>query len=157
MKPLKDLAGQTVVYGLPSIIGRLLSYLLVPLYTHIFVPGEYGKITFVYAYISFINILLTYGMETSLFNFSRLEENKKRVYSTTLLSVISTSAFFIVIIISFRQYLAGLIHLPEHPEYVVWLAIILCTDAISAIAFAKLRQLNKARRFATIKALNIIM
>ncbi len=157
MKPLKDLAGQTVVYGLPSIIGRLLSYLLVPLYTHIFVPGEYGKITFVYAYISFINILLTYGMETSLFNFSRLEENKKRVYSTTLLSVISTSAFFIVIIISFRQYLAGLIHLPEHPEYVVWLAIILCTDAISAIAFAKLRQLNKARRFATIKALNIII
>ena len=157
MKPLKDLAGQTLVYGLPSIIGRLLSYLLVPLYTHIFVPGEYGKITFVYAYISFINILLTYGMETSLFNFSRLEENKKRVYSTTLLSVISTSAFFIVIIVSFRQYLAGLIHLPEHPEYVIWLAIILCTDAISAIAFAKLRQLNKARRFATIKALNIII
>ncbi len=157
MRPLKDLAGQTLVYGLPSIVGRFLSYLLVPIYTHIFVPGEYGKITFVYAYISFINILLTYGMETSLFNFSRLEENKKRVYSTTLLSVISTSAFFIVIIVSFRQSLAGLIHLPEHPEYVVWLAIILCTDAISAIAFAKLRQLNKARRFAIIKALNIII
>jgi O-antigen/teichoic acid export membrane protein len=157
MKPLKDLAGQTVVYGLPSIIGRFLGYLLVPIYTHVFIPGEYGKITFVYAYISFINILLTYGMETSLFNFSRLEENKKKVYSTTLLSVVSTSAFFIVLIVSFRQYLAGLIHLPEHPEYITWLALILCTDAVCAIAFAKLRQLNKARKFATIKALNIII
>jgi O-antigen/teichoic acid export membrane protein len=157
LKPLKDLAGQTVVYGLPSIIGRFLSYLLVPIYTHIFVPGEYGKITFVYAYISFINILLTYGMETSLFNFSRLEENKKRVYSTTLLSVVFSSAFFIAIIVSFRQSLAGLIHLPEHPEYITWLALILCTDAVCAIAFAKLRQLNKARKFATIKALNIVI
>jgi len=157
LKPLKDLAGQTVVYGLPSIIGRFLSYLLVPLYTYTFVPGEYGKITFIYAYVSFINIILTYGMETSLFNFSRLEENKKKVYSTTLLSVVTTSAFFIVIIVSFRQYLAGLIHLPEHPEYVTWLAVILCTDAVCAIAFAKLRQLNKARKFATIKALNIVI
>ena len=91
MKPLKDLAGQTAVYGLPSIAGRFLSYLFVPLYTYTFAPGEYGKVTFLYAYVSFINILLTYGMETSLFNFSRLEENKKKVYSTTLLSVISTS------------------------------------------------------------------
>lgn len=157
MKPLKDLAGQTAVYGLPSIIGRFLSYLLVPLYTYTFIPDEYGKVTFIYAYVSFLNILFTYGMETSLFNFSRLEENKKRVYSTTLLSIISTSAFFIVVIVSFRQYFAGLIHLPEHPEYVIWFAVFLCADAICAIAFAKLRQLNKARKFATIKALNIII
>lgn len=157
MKPLKDLAGQTVVYGLPSIIGRLLSYLLVPLYTYTFIPGDYGKITFLYAYVSFINILLTYGMETSLFNFSRLEDDKRKVYSTTLLSVVTSSAFFMVIIVSFRQYLAGLIHLPAHPEYVTWLAIILCADAVCAIAFAKLRQLNKARKFATIKSLNIVI
>ncbi len=155
MKPLKDLAGQTVVYGLPSIIGRFLSYLLVPLYTYTFIPGEYGKVTYLYAYISFLNILLTYGMETSLFNFSRLEENKNRVYSTTLLSVVSTSLFFVVIVAVFRQLVAGLMDIPEHPEYVVWLAIILSADAICAIAFAKLRQLNKARRFATIKSLNI--
>src|ERR1700691_3002385 len=124
MKPLKDLAGQTVVYGLPSIVGRLLSYLLVPLYTYTFAPGEYGKITFVYAYISFINILLTYGMETSLFNFSRLEENKNKVYSTTLISVTLTSILFLALIGIFRQTFAGWMHLPEHPEYIVWLAII---------------------------------
>jgi O-antigen/teichoic acid export membrane protein len=157
LKSLKSLAGQTVVYGLPSIIGRFLSYLLVPLYTYTFVPGEYGKITFIYAYISFINILLTYGMETSLFNFSRLEEDKKKVYSTILISVISTSVLFVAIIGFFRQTFAGWMHLPEHPEYILWLAIILSSDAISAIAFAKLRQLNKARRFATIKTLNILI
>jgi O-antigen/teichoic acid export membrane protein len=157
LKPLKDLAGQTVVYGLPSIIGRLLSYLLVPLYTYTFIPHEYGKVSYLYAYISFINIILTYGMETSLFNFSRLEEDKKKVYSTILLSVISTSVLFIAIVSMFRQSVAGLMDLPEHPEYIVWLAIILSMDAISAIVFAKLRQLNKARRFATIKALNIMI
>lgn len=157
MKPLKDLAGQTAVYGLPSIAGRFLSYLLVPLYTYTFAPGEYGKVTFLYAYVSFINILLTYGMETSLFNFSRLEENKKKVYSTTLLSVISTSIVFLIMIGVFRQAVAGWMHLPEHPEYIIWLALILSMDAICAISFAKLRQLNKARRFAAIKTLNIII
>ncbi len=157
MKPLKDLAGQTIVYGLPNIIGRLLSYLLVPLYTYIFATGEYGKISFLYAYISFVNIVLTYGMETSLFNFSRLEEDKKKVYSTTLLSVASTSVLFILLIVAYSQTIAGWLHLPTHPEYIIWLALILSADAICAIPFAKLRQLNKARRFATIKMLNIII
>ena len=157
MKPLKDLAGQTVVYGLPSIIGRFLSYLLVPIYTYTFAPVEYGKVTFLYAYVSFINIVLTYGMETSLFNFSRLEENKKKVYSTILLSVISTSVIFIAAAGIFSQTVAGWVHLPAHPEYIIWLALILSIDAICAIPFAKLRQLNKPRRFATIKTLNIVI
>ncbi len=157
MKPLKDLAGQTAVYGLPSIVGRLLSYFLVPLYTYNIIPGEYGKISFIYAYISFINIILTYGMETSLFNFSRLEDNKRKVYSTILLSVTTTSIIFLAIIIAFRLPIAGWMHLPEHPEYITWLAIILSADAVCAIAFAKLRQQNKARRFAAIKSLNIII
>ena len=157
MKPLKDLAGQTLVYGLPSIVVRLLGYFLVPIYTHFFDPAEYGKITFIYSYISFINIILTYGMETSLFNFSRLEENKKKVYSTILISIICTSIIFIVLVNIFRQNFAELLNLPEHPEYIVWLGIILFLDTISAIIFAKLRQLNKARRFAIIKASNILI
>jgi O-antigen/teichoic acid export membrane protein len=156
LKPLKDLAGQTIVYGLPSIIGRFLSYFLVTVYTYTYAPVEYGKVTYLYAYISFINILLTYGMETSLFNFSRLEEDKRKVYSTILLSVISTSVLFLAVVSFFSQSISGLMNIPEHPEYVIWLAIILSADSICAIAFAKLRQLNKARRFATIKALNII-
>ncbi len=96
-------------------------------------------------------------METSLFNFSRLEEDKKKVYSTILLSVILTSTLFIAIVGIFRQSISGLMNIPEHPEYIVWLAVILCADSVSAIAFAKLRQLNKARRFATIKGINIVI
>ncbi len=157
MKPLKDLAGQTTVYGLPSIVGRSLSYLLVPLYTYTFATGEYGKITYIYAYISFINIILTYGMETSLFNFSRLEENKKKVYSTILLSVSASSAFFLIVFYLFRQPIANFALIGNHPEYITWLALILCSDAVSAIVFAKLRQLNKARIFAIIKTLNILI
>jgi O-antigen/teichoic acid export membrane protein len=96
-------------------------------------------------------------METSLFNFSRLEENKKRVYSTILLSVTATSILFIASIGIFSKTLAGWMHLSEHPEYITWLAIIVSIDAVSAIAFAKLRQLNKAKKFAIIKSLNIFI
>ncbi|NNM95257.1 MAG: oligosaccharide flippase family protein [Bacteroidia bacterium] len=157
MKPLKDLAGQTVVYGLPSIVGRFLSYLLVPLYTYTFATADYGKITYIYAYISFINIVLTYGMETSLFNFSRFEDNKKRVYSTILLSVSASSAVFFVLFYLLRQSIADAALIGDHPEYISWLALILCSDAVSAIVFAKLRQMNKARTFAVIKTLNILI
>lgn len=157
MKPLKDLAGQTVVYGLPSIIGRFLGYLLVPLYTYTFAAADYGKITYIYAYISFINIIFTYGMETSIFNFSRLEDNKKKVYGTILLSVSASSIVFLIILYLFRQSIANFALIGNHPEYIIWLALILCSDAVSAIVFAKLRQLNKARIFAVVKTLNILI
>ena len=136
MKPLKDLAGQTVVYGLPSIVGRLLNYLLVPIYTRAFTPADYGVVSALYAYVSFLNIALTYGMETSLFNFSRLQEDKRKVFSTILTSVTITSLGFLVLISVFKNGIATLIKVPDHPEYVIWVAGILAADAISAIAFA---------------------
>lgn len=157
MKPLKDLAGQTVVYGLPSIVGRLLNYLLVPLYTYTFKPADYGVVNLLYAYVSFLNIVLTYGMETSLFNFSRLKDDKQKVFSTIFTSVTITSVIFFLVISMFRGGIAQLIKVPEHPEYVLWIASILSADAISAIAFAKLRERNKARKFATIKSVNIVL
>lgn len=157
MKPLKDLAGQTVVYGLPSIVGRLLNYLLVPIYTRFFTPADYGVVGALYAYVSFLNIALTYGMETSLFNFSRLQEDKRKVFSTILTSVTITSLGFLVLITLFRSGIATLIKVPDHPEYVICVAGILAADAISAIAFAKLRERNKARRFAVVKSINIAL
>ncbi len=157
MKPLKDLAGQTVVYGLPSIVGRLLNYLLVPIYTRAFTPADYGVVSALYAYVSFLNIALTYGMETSLFNFSRLQEDKRKVFSTILTSVSLTSLGFLVLISLFRKGIAVLIEVPQHPEYVIYVAGILAADAISAIAFAKLREQNKARRFAVVKSVNIVL
>jgi len=157
VKPLKDIAGQTVVYGLPSIIGRLLTYLLVPLYTRTFLPEDYGIVNLLYAYVSFFNILLTYGMETALFNFSRLQEDKQKVFSTIYTSVSVTSIIFLLFAYVFKNNIAQLIRVPEHPEYIMWIAGILCTDAVSSIGFAKLRERNKARRFAIVKSVNIII
>jgi O-antigen/teichoic acid export membrane protein len=156
LKPLKALAGQTLVYGLPSIVGRILNYLLVPLYTRAFSTADYGTVTSLYAYMSFLNIALTYGMETSLFNFSRQQEDKRKVYSTILTSVTVTSVLFLMVAWLFRDSMAAFVKDPTHPAYIVWVALILSTDAISAIAFAKLREQNKARNFAVIKALNIL-
>ena len=156
MKQLKSLAGQTVVYGLPSIVVRILNYFLVPIYTRVFSTADYGTITSLYAAMSFLNIVLTYGMETSLFNFSRQQEDKGKVYSTILTSVTITSFFFLAVAYFFRDAFASFVKDPAHPSYIVWVALILSTDAISAIAFAKLREQNKARFFATIKALNVI-
>jgi O-antigen/teichoic acid export membrane protein len=155
LKPLKSLAGQTAIYGFPSIVGRLLNYLLVPLYTYNFVTKDFGTVTALYAYISFFNIILTYGMETSLFNYSRLIEDKKKVYGTILNSVIITSILFLILVTLFRSHIADWAVEKGHPEYMVWAAMILSSDAISAIAFAKLREQNKARKFAIIKSINI--
>ncbi|HXB12441.1 MAG TPA: oligosaccharide flippase family protein, partial [Bacteroidia bacterium] len=156
MKPLKALAGQTVVYGLPSIVGRILNYLLVPLYTRAFSTADYGTVTSLYASMSFLNIVLTYGMETSLFNFSRQQEDKQKVYSTILTSVTITSIIFLALAWFFKDAVANFVKDPAHPENIIWVAIILSTDAISSIAFAKLREQNRARNFAVIKALNIL-
>lgn len=108
-----------------------------------------------YAYVSFLLIVLTYGMETALFNFSRQQKDKQKVYSTILISVTLTSLIFIVTLTAFSQSVANLILHPDHPEYIIWFAIILSADAISAIVFAKLREQNMAKTFAIIKTLNI--
>ncbi len=108
-----------------------------------------------YAYVSFLLIVLTYGMETALFNFSRLHDDKQKVYSTILACITITSGVFIAGLTIFSQPIADLIRHPEHPEYITWFALILGLDAISAIAFAKLREQNKAKKFAVIKTLNI--
>lgn len=157
MSILKKLAGQTAIYGLPTIIGRLLNYLLVPLYTiDNFSRAEYGTVNELYAYVSFLNIILTYGMETALFNFSVKAQDKSKVYGTILSTVSATSLLFIGVFLLFAQPIAELIRYPDHPEYVIWFALILGFDAIGAIAFAKLREENKAKTFASIKMLNIL-
>ncbi len=157
MNPFKRLASQTAIYGLPTIIGRLLNYLLVPLYTYNFSTSEYGTVNEMYAYVSFLLIILTYGMETALFNFSVRSENKDRVYSTILVCVGMTSAVFIAGLWFFSQPIATLIRYPHHPEYIIWFGLVLGLDAISSIAFAKLREQQKPKTFAAIKTLNIVV
>jgi O-antigen/teichoic acid export membrane protein len=154
---IKRLAGQTAVYGIPSILGRILGYLLVPLYTRVFIPGEYGTVNVFYSYASFLMVILTYGMETSFFRYNEQETDKEKVFSTGMISLLLTSIFFLVIVSFYAGPIAKLIDYDDYKEYVIWFAWILVLDAISSIPFARLRALNKARRFATIKMTGIII
>jgi len=157
LNPLKKLASQTAIYGLPTIVGRLLNYFLTPLYTYNFTTSEFGVVTSAYAYVSFLLVFLTYGMETTVFKFSQSENDKQKVYTTALLSVFITSASFIILASIFSHSISESIRFTGHPEYIVWFAIIIGTDALTAIPFAKLREQGKAKRFALIKTINIIV
>lgn len=158
MNPLKKLAGQTALYGLSTIVGRLLNYLLVPLYTYQFAdPRDFGVLTEFYAYASFLNVVLTYGMETALFNFSAKQPDKNRVYSTALFSVGLTSGAFLACVLWQAEALADVLRYPGRGEWVIWLALILALDAVSAIPFARLREQQRAGRFAWLKTLNILV
>ena len=157
MNPLKKLASQTAIYGLSSVVGRLLNYLLVPLYTRYFIPEEYGVVTELYAYVAFLVIVLTYGLETAFFRFSQKENNNRIVYSTSLISLIFTSLLFIFFMFSFSENISALIGYSTNQEYVKWFALIIGLDAISSISFAKLRAQNKATRFALIRLVNIFI
>lgn len=155
MNPLKKLAGQTAVYGLPTIIGRLLNYLLVPLYTRAFITSEYGVVTEFYAYVAFLFVILTYGMETAFFRFSSSEQNKSHVFSTALISLIVSSVLFLILAFAFAPSISFRMGYSEHTEYIRWFALVLATDAISTIPYANLRLKNKPLRFAFIKIVNI--
>ncbi len=157
MNPLKKLAGQTVVYGLSSIVGRLLNFLLVPLYTHVFMPAEYGVVTELFAYVVFLQVILTYGMETGFFRFSQKEYSKDLVYTTSLTSLFSTSIVFLIAVIIFSQDIATYLGYSNNVNYILWFALIISLDAVTAIPFARLRQQNKAMKFATFKLINIAL
>lgn len=157
MSEIKKLAGQTAIYGLSSIVGRLLNYLLVPLYTRVFDKAEYGVVSEMYAWVAFMMIVFTYGMETAFFHFSQKEADKEKVYGTSLFSIISSSVFLCLVLIFFSQPLANLIGYPKHSEYITLFALILSFDALCALPFAKLRQQNKAKAFAGIKFINILL
>ena len=155
MNPLKKLASQTAVYGLSQIVGRFVNYLLVPLHTALFDTADFGINTLMYSYVTFFNVMLTYGMETAFFRFSQKHDKPAQVYSTALTSLISSSLFFGLLFGVFSQQIASVINVPEHPEYVVYFTAIIALDAISAVPFAYLRQQNKALKFAIVKNINI--
>jgi len=156
--PLKKLAGQTAIYGLTSIVGRLLTWFLVPLYTIKFTTDQYGIVTEMYAYVAFLVVFLTYGMETAFFRYSTLEEYKpKKVFTTVIYSLIATSFIFITTSFLFEQPIANWLKYPNNPEFVTWFAIIVGLDAISSIPLAKLRADNKAIKFVFVNFANIIV
>lgn len=155
MSIYKKLAGDTAIYGLSSILGRVFNWLLTPYYTRVFLESEFGVQTNLYSYAAILLVILTYGMETSFFRFASKSENPGKVYSTALISVFSTSILFLFVFILLKNPLASYIQFPQHPEYIVWFAIILAIDAVTAIPFAWIRIEKRPLKFATIKLLNI--
>jgi O-antigen/teichoic acid export membrane protein len=158
LNPLKKLAGQTAIYGLSSIVARLLNYLLTPLYTskNVFDPEQYGIITEMYAYVAFLIIFLTYGLETAFFRFMAKEPSRKQlIFATAAKSLLTTSAIFISMATLFSDEIGTWLHYPDHTEYVIWFAIIVGLDAIATLPLARLRSENKPLRFALINLANV--
>lgn len=156
MAALKKLASQTAIYGISHMAGRFLNYLLVPLYTNIFNPQEYGINTQLYAYVAFFNVLLTYGMETAFFRFASRHQQPGQVFTTAMISVFFSSAGFVLVSSFFAPGIAAFVRLSEHPEYIQYFIWILALDAVAALPFAYLRHHHKAARFALLKNLNIL-
>ena len=157
---LGSLAKQTAIYGLSSIIGRFLNYLLVPLYTYKIAAesGGYGIVTNLYAYTALLLVILTFGMETTFFRFSNKEgTNPNKAFSTAALSVGFVSLLFVALVSILLKPIAGVLDYGAHPEFVEIMAIIVALDAFQAILFARLRYENKALKFATLKLLFIIV
>lgn len=159
MSVAKKLAGQTAVYGVSSILGRVLSYLLVPVYTARFAADEYGIVTGLYAYVAFLNVVFTYGMETAYFRFAnRPGTDRRRLYDEVLSLLLTSSVLLTALLAALATPLMRLMSLPvEHQAYAVWIALILGLDAVAAIPYARLRLENKARKFATIRTTNILL
>lgn len=160
MASLKSLAKDTAIYGMSSIVGRFLNYLLVPLYTAKLsaASGGYGVITNVYAYTALLMVILTYGMETTFFRFANKEgENPQTVYTTTLVSVGFTSLLFIVFVLLFISPIASFMGYADHPSYIWVMAVTVAIDAFQCIPFAYLRYKKRPIKFAALKLLNIFM
>lgn len=150
MNPIRKLIGQTAIYGLPTIVGRLLNYLLVPLYTKFLPPENYGVVSELYAWVAFLIVLLTFGMETSFFRFFNQKEDKESVFRNSFLTIIGINLIFYIILLMFSQSIADVLLFSEHIEYIVLLGTIVCIDAVSALPMAKLRAEDKALRFSVI-------
>ena len=155
MSIFKKLAGETAIYGLSSIVGRFLSYLLVPLYTGIFKPGEYGVSTLFYAYASFLAVLFSYGMETAFFRFAQTENRKEIVFSTGMLSLLCSSLLLGFLIAAAAHPLSVWTQNEGREQLFVYLGIILAADGIAVLPFAWLRQQGRALKFVVLRLLNI--
>lgn len=160
MAGLKSLAKETAIYGMSSIVGRFLNYLLVPVYTSSMSAqsGGYGVVTNIYAWVALILVILTCGMETGFFRYANKEgEDAQKVYSTTLLGVGGFSLSFLLLGLLFLQPIAGWLEYADHPWYVGMMMMVVAMDAIQCIPFAYLRYQKRPLRFAALKLLFIAL
>jgi O-antigen/teichoic acid export membrane protein len=156
MSVLKKLAGDTALYGLPSIVGRSIYFLLVSLHTYAFTPTESGIQTKLFTYVAFLQVVYTFGMETSFFRFAT-RDNFKGYYNLIFSAVFLVSGAFSVIFIVFSTPIASFMGYPGHERYISIMALVVALDGIVSIPFARLRLERRPRRFAFIRLTNILL
>ena len=155
--PLKQLAGQTVIYGLSTILARIINFLFVPIYTRLLSPESYGVVTEFMAYIAVLQVVLVLGLETGCFRFANKEGvDSRKVYSSAFVTVFCVSATFLALMIAFASPIASMLGYGGYESCIMYMGGILALDAVTAILFAKLRQENKALKFAIFKTIKII-
>lgn len=159
MSTFKKLAGDTALYGVSTILGRMLNFVLVPLQTYVFTqPGELASNVELYGWVAILLALYTLGLETAFFRFAaRRPETRLKVFNETLSIVIAVSLLFTILIIGLTPQLVVWMNYPGQEKFVIWVALLVAIDAIMAIPFARLRVENKARRFVQAKIINIIL
>lgn len=157
MAGIKQLAGQTLWYGASSIVPRLLTYILTPYLTLKLSGASYGDMTLVYAAISFLNILYTYGLETGFFRFIQKEEHKKDLYNTACVSLIISTILLTIILLLFTGTISSIISVGNHPEYVTLAILIVAFDSLATIPFAKLRQDGRPLKYAFVRITGVVL
>ena len=155
--PLKQLAGQTVIYGLSTILARIINFLFVPIYTRLLTPESYGVVTDFMAYIAVLQVVLVLGLETGCFRFANKEGvESHKVYSNAFVTVFCISATFLALMIAFSGPIASALGYAGYESCIMYMGGILALDSVTAILFAKLRQESKALKFAIFKTIKIV-
>ena len=159
MSGIKKLAGQTLWYGASSIAARFLNYLLTPYLTYTMSGkiADYGEMSMLYAAIPFLNVIFTYGLETAYFRYATTKEEHEQVYNTASISLIFSTSIFTALLVLFNQQLATLLRIPAHPEYFTLSAFIIAFDALTTLAFAKLRYEGRPVKFASVRIAGIVV
>lgn len=153
MNPLKRLFKQTFIYGLATVLPRVLSFLLVPLYTSVMNPETYGEISVIFSWFAIFNVVLAYGMETAFFRFFNKHANKEHVISTSLLSLLLSSVIFFVAALMFKETFASLIDVKE--SLIIYIILILVLDALAIVPFAWLRAKERPLRYSIVKVTSV--
>jgi O-antigen/teichoic acid export membrane protein len=157
LSSIKKLAGQTMWYGVSSIVARFLFYLLTPYFTLKLSVSGYGDMSLMYAAIPFLNVIFTYGLETAYFRFATKAEYKKDIYNTAIISILFSTVFLASLLIIARSSIAHLLRLDSHPEFITFSALIIAFDTLATLPFAKLRLDQRPRKYALIRIASIVL
>jgi len=157
LKPYKELAGQTLIYGLGTIIPRVLNFLLTPLYTYTLIESDFGVFVYLYSFVAFFMVILTFGMETTFFKFSSINKGNSNVFNNAFGTLLFTSVFFLLFVYFLKNSIASAAGIENYSDLIVYLAFIIFFDVLTAIPLAKLRQENKAKLFTIIRTANVLI